>query len=138
MNTLLVRLSVVVALAAQAACHRHIEVGVDRLPELAAAPGRRPQAVIEGDTIDGTTPLIVRTEDGAEHRVSPFLFHLGEHQLVAPDDGVLVQRSELASVSVRLVSGPRTAALIGAMALLGIGAFTFLTLTAGQARLEAR
>lgn len=136
--------AIVLALAALVlpGCYSHQRVAVAHLEKLTAVPGRLPEADLPGDLcdgcvvhVDGTTPLVLTTEDGLTHRVTPFYFHMNERQLVSPDYGVLLDRAKVSSAEVRTLSTGRTVAMVVGIAAIAAGTFLAIQLTAGDENL---
>ncbi len=75
------------------------------------------------------TKIGVTDSEGKYHAVSPFNFTLTRGQLVAPDEDLLLNRSDIATGNVKLVSGGKTAGLVisGVVALVGLGLAVALT-----------
>ena len=128
-----------VAALATTGCYAHQRIPVADLQKLTAIPGRAPEADLKGEScggcvvrVDGTTPLVLTTRDGQEHRVTPFYFHMNEKQLVSPDYGVLVDRADVRAADVRTLSTGGTIGLVVGIAAIAAGTFLAIQLTAGD------
>ena len=131
----------VLALAALAlgGCYSHTQVAVTDLEKLTAVPGRAPEADLAGQDcdgcpvrVDGTTPLVLTTKRGLQHRVTPFYFHMNDTPLGSPDYGVLVDRAEVRTAEVRTLSTGGTSAMVVGIAAIAAGTFLAIQLTAGD------
>ena len=123
----------VLLLATSMGCYNTYNITLD---EMAKAQEGGGAAAVKVTTSEGedvvvteTTKIGVMDTEGGYHAVSPFNFILTRGQLVAPDEDLLLNRSEISTGNVKLVSGGKTAALVisGVVALAGLGAFVALT-----------
>lgn len=71
----------------------------------------------------------VTDKGGTYHPVSPFNFTLTRNQLVAPDEDLLLNRAEIETGNVKVVSGTRTTLLVtsGFAAVLGAALYVVFT-----------
>ncbi len=125
-------------------CYSHQRVELDELGQLTAAPGRPEEVAIKGAdcgecavVVDATSPLVLTTRDGAQHRMTPFFFHMSGGQLVSPDFGVLVDKNQVDRVEVRQLSTFKTAALVAIVAGIAVGTFVGIRATAGDESLRS-
>ncbi len=108
-------------------CYNTYSVNLDELSKAAegGTSGSVTVATGEGEDVLVTenTKIGVTDNDGKYHAVSPFNFTLTRGQLVAPDEDLLLNRSDIATGNVKLVSGGKTAGLVvsGVVALVGLG-----------------
>ncbi len=114
-------------------CYNTYNVTLDELGKAAegGTSGIVKLATEEGEevTVTENTKIGVTDGDGNYYAVSPFNFTLTRGQLVAPDEDLLLNRSDITSGNVKLVSGGKTAGLVitGVVALVGLGLFVALT-----------
>jgi len=137
-----IRGTLLLAALALPACYSHQRVAVTDLDQLTAVPGRPPEASLQGTDcggcqvqVDGTTPLVLTTRDGQVHRVTPFYFHMNKTQLVSPDYGVLVDRTQVSTAEIRTLSTGGTIAMVAGIAAIAAGTFLAIQLTAGDENL---
>ncbi len=119
-----------VAMVAASGCYNTYNVSLDELGKVAEGSGTASTAAVSLATEEGeqvvvseNTKIGVTEADGTYHPVSPFNFTLTRGQLVAPDEDLLLSRSDISTGNVKLVSGGKTAALVitGVVALAGLG-----------------
>lgn len=125
--------------ALTAGCYRQQRIPLAELEQLTAAPGRPPAVDVPGEdcdgcsvTVDTTTPILLTDADGRTHRVTPFYFHMSDAQLVSPDYGVLLDRTDLQQAEVRHLSTGGTLTLVGLVTAAAVGTFLAIQLTSGE------
>lgn len=120
-------------MTAQFGCYNTYNVTLDELGK--AAEGGRDAAVTinteggEEVVVTENSRIGVTDSDGIYHPVSPFNFTITPGQLVAPDEDLLLARSEISSGNVKVISGTKTTLLVSAavIAVLGVGLTVALT-----------
>jgi hypothetical protein len=101
------------------------EGGVNNAVKMATAQGE--EVVVSENTKIGVTD-----KNGTYHAVSPFNFSLSSRQLVAPDEDLLLGVDEIESGNVKLVSGSKTALLVGLGVLVLAGGAAAIVVTAPE------
>lgn len=101
------------------------EGGVNNAVKMATAQGE--EVVVSENTKIGVTD-----KNGTYHAVSPFNFTLSSRQLVAPDEDLLLGVDEIETGNVKLVSGTKTALLVGLGVLVLAAAGTAIVITAPE------
>ena len=106
------------------------------LKELGKAQEGGQAAAVQLATADGervavskNTKIGVINKDGTLEPISPFNFTLGSQQLIAPDEDLLIGRSQIESGYVKQVSLTKTMLLVaaGLGAIVGGGLYIMLT-----------
>lgn len=131
-----------ISVGISAGCYTNQRIAISELARLDAVPGRALEAEIPGADCSGcsvqvnpTTPVVLTDRSGIAHRLTPFYFHLSPTQLVAPDYGVLLERTDVTDAAVRTLSVSRTVALAATVAAVALGGFFAIQATAGEASL---
>lgn len=113
-------------LLGQLGCYNTYNISWDELSKV--QEGSENSAVkvktAEGPEIDVTanSKIGVTDKGGKYHQISPFNFTLTRGQLVAPDEDLLLLKSEIDTGNVKQVSGTKTALLVVAgVAVLAAG-----------------
>ena len=70
--------------------------------------------------------------DGRYQSISPFNFTLTSKQLIAPDQDLMVNRSDLKTGQVKEVSKGKTTALVSSALAVLVGGILFITLSAEE------
>lgn len=122
------------SMALQVGCYNTYNVNLD---ELAKAQEGGERNAVEMKTEDGevivvspSSKLGVTTKDGGYHAISPFNFTLTRAQLVAPDEDLLLGKSQISTGNIKQVSGMKTTLLVTGAALVLVGAAAAIALTA--------
>lgn len=130
------RSALVLPLVLQLGCYNTYNV---TLEELAKATEGGVNNAVKMDTAQGepvvvseNTKIGVTDKNGVYHAVSPFNFTLSSRQLVAPDEDLLLGVDEIETGNVKLVSGTKTALLVGLGVLVLGAAGTAIVVTAPE------
>ena len=122
----------------QLGCYNTYNVSLDEFKK--AAEGGQNNAV-EIKTEDGQTIVVTENtklgltdKTGAYYAVSPFNFTMSANQIIAPDEDLIIGRSEIETGNVKLVSGSKTAMLVAGGLAAVVGGALFVTLTAEEER----
>jgi archaellin len=120
----------------QAGCYNTYNVSLDEMAKAqeggASATVEITPEVGEPIIISENTKLGVTTTDGEYYAVSPFNFTLTRAQLVAPDEDLLLGRSEIETGNVRQISGSKTTMLVVGGVVALVGAALVIALTADE------
>ncbi len=76
--------------------------------------------------------LKVMTNDGVEHRVTPFNFIMSDTQLVSPEYDLLLGLNDVSSAEVKRFSRWKTVATIAGVSIVTIGTFAAIALLAPE------
>ncbi|MFN3198066.1 MAG: hypothetical protein ACE366_06580 [Bradymonadia bacterium] len=89
----------------------------------------------EGPEINVTanSKIGVTDKGGQYHQISPFNFTLTRGQLVAPDEDLLLLKSDVDTGNVKQVSGSKTALLVAAGVAILAGGVVYVVSTAEEA-----
>lgn len=121
-------------LVLQAGCYNTYNVKLDELAKAQEGGGSNAVELMtdEGEAVvvSPSTKLGVTTSDDRYHAISPFNFTLTKAQLVAPDEDLLLGRSQISTGNVKQVSGTKTALVVAGGVLALVGAAIAITLTA--------
>ncbi|MBU0553289.1 hypothetical protein KKF91_20435 [Myxococcota bacterium] len=129
-------------LAGQFGCYNTFNVSLDELGK-AQEGGRSAVVTITPDDCATDECKVQITEDakigvtdkgGVYHPVSPFNFTLTRNQLVAPDEDLLLNRGEIETGNVKVVSGTRTTLLVTSGFAAVLGAALYVVFTAPEPR----
>ena len=85
-------------------------------------------------SVNTASPIRVLDKEGNKYRVTPFNFAVTDTQVVAPDYGLLLPIGEVEGAEIQTFSGLKTGLMIGGGALLAVGGFVLLALTAPEER----
>ena len=135
MHSLATRLLTLVTLASfvSLACYNRYDISTDELSRLQSRFIGETTTVTSGErevAASATTPIRVRTQDGARYNVSPFNFVLTETQLVAPDYDLLLPREQIVGADVSEFNATKTALLISGVVGAAAAGFILLTVLA--------
>lgn len=129
----LARAALLVAVTTQLGCYNTYNVTLD---ELGKAQEGGTNAAVKVETESGEDVVItensrigVTDKSGTYRQISPFNFTLTPGQLVAPDEDLLIARSDIESGNVKVISGTKTTLVVAAgfLAVLGAGLAVALT-----------
>lgn len=105
--------------------------GAEQPAEQASAPTGEPgEGMID---VTANTKIGVTEKDGSYHQISPFNFTMTQQQLVAPDEDLLLLRSEIETGNVKQVSGTKTALLVAAGVAILAGGVIYVVSSAEEA-----
>lgn len=129
-------LSVGLLLSLQLGCYNTYQISWEELGKLQEGGS---ESAVEVTTAEGEPVSItansrigVTDTEGVYHPVSAFNFTMTETQLVAPDEDLLLGRSQIETGNVKQVSGSKTALLVAAgVAILAAGV-VYVTVTAEE------
>jgi hypothetical protein len=93
-----------------------------------------PQTGCPTVSVNTASPIRVLDKEGNKYRVTPFNFAVTDTQVVAPDYGLLLPIGEVEGAEIQTFSGLKTGLMIGGGALLAVGGFVLLALTAPEER----
>ncbi len=127
------KLLAIVTATSMVACYNTYNISLD---EMAKAQEGGVASAVEVKTDSGELVVIsenskmgVTSKSGDYFAVSPFNFTLTRGQLIAPDEDLLIGRSNIATGNIKQVSGGKTVAIVlaGLAAVAGGAAFVLLT-----------
>lgn len=128
MNSNALRATAALALVSsmQIGCYSAFRISNDELQTLTSGHiAERVDVTTEsGEVVEisATSPIEVRTVDGARYNVSPFNFTFDQNGLIAPDYDLLLQRDEVDGARVfRFAKGRTIGVLIGSIVAAGGG-----------------
>lgn len=131
-----------VGLTAQFGCYNTYNVSLVELAKAAEGGGTNTVSIqtAEGEAVVVTenTKLGVTSGEGEYYSISPFNFTLTRPdeeeagQLVAPDEDLLLQKAQIETGNVKVVSGVKTVLLVAAGVAAITGGVLFVTLTAEE------
>ena len=122
----------------QTGCYNIHTVSLD---ELAKAQDGGSSGVVSMKTTEGkeiavseNTRLGVVETSGKYTPIVPFNYTWGGSQLIAPDQDVMLKKSEIKEVQVKEISTGKTSALVGSAVAILLGGLLFITLSADESK----